>query len=217
MKPTKGSRPSPALIVGVLALVVALGGTALATPEFATKKMHDSKIRKIAKKQAKKQIKKRAPDLSVAHADDADFADEADSAAEADFADEADNADDADSLGGQEPDTFQQQIQWALVEGGANASITAQSGDIELVAQPQAGRYVLEFGASLVDHGIVISPNFEGTDADEVAVAICAPGPGGTNGEANCDGEDDPNQALVEVNNSAGANVNGDFWIAVIE
>ncbi|MQA73122.1 MAG: hypothetical protein GEU88_02000, partial [Solirubrobacterales bacterium] len=203
--------------------------------EFATKKMHDSKIRKIAKKQAKKQIKKRAPDLSVAHADDADFADEADSAAEADFADsadfadeadsaaeadfadEADNADDADSLGGQEPDTFQQQIQWALVEGGANASITAQSGDIELVAQPQAGRYVLEFDASLVDHGIVISPNFDGTDADEVAVAICAPGPGGTNGEANCDGEDDPNQALVEVNNSAGANVNGDFWIAVIE
>jgi hypothetical protein len=70
-------RPSPALIVAVLALVVALAGTAMAAPDLATKKVTKSKVKKISKKQANKQIKKKAPGLSVAHADTADQADNA--------------------------------------------------------------------------------------------------------------------------------------------
>ncbi|MQA74934.1 MAG: hypothetical protein GEU88_11435 [Solirubrobacterales bacterium] len=72
---TKHARPSPAMIVAALALVVALGGTAIAAPEFATEKINKSKVKKIAKKQgkkqARKQIKKKAPGLSVANAENA--------------------------------------------------------------------------------------------------------------------------------------------------
>jgi hypothetical protein len=76
------ARPSPALVVGVLALVAALGGTAVAeeastsdTP--VTKK----KVRKIAKRQ----INRLAPGLSVAHADTAARADELAGAAASEF------------------------------------------------------------------------------------------------------------------------------------
>jgi hypothetical protein len=94
------SRPSPALIVAALALVVALAGTAVAAPDLATKKVTKAKVKKIAKKQgkkqAKKQIRKKAPKLSVAHADTAD---QAAQATEADLADQADNALQLDGVG----------------------------------------------------------------------------------------------------------------------
>jgi hypothetical protein len=68
------SRPSPAMIIAALALVVALAGTAIAAPDIATKKVTKSKVKKIAKRQANKQINKRAPGLSVANAETADRA-----------------------------------------------------------------------------------------------------------------------------------------------
>jgi len=54
---------SPALIVAVAALVVALGGAAMAQP--SAKKVTTKKVKKIANKE----IDKRAPGLSVANAD----------------------------------------------------------------------------------------------------------------------------------------------------
>jgi hypothetical protein len=61
--------PSPALVIGSIALILALGGGsfALATSDNSTDK-------KIAKKVADKQITKRAPGLSVKHATSADTA-----------------------------------------------------------------------------------------------------------------------------------------------
>jgi hypothetical protein len=58
----KGRRPSAALIIASLALIFALGGTAVAVVGLS------SKEKKQVKKIAKKQIKKRAPGLSVANA-----------------------------------------------------------------------------------------------------------------------------------------------------
>jgi hypothetical protein len=52
----KRSRPSPALVVGVLALVAALAGTAVAADPVATTSVSKKKTKKIAKKQAIKQI-----------------------------------------------------------------------------------------------------------------------------------------------------------------
>lgn len=66
----RGPRPSPALIVAALGLVLALGGTAIAAPDFVAKKVTKSKVRQIAKKQ----INKAAPGLSVDHATTADTA-----------------------------------------------------------------------------------------------------------------------------------------------
>ncbi len=53
------SRPSPALVVAVMALVAALAGTAVA--EQATTAVSKKKTKKIANKQANKQIDKRLP------------------------------------------------------------------------------------------------------------------------------------------------------------
>ena len=57
--------PSPAMVVAVVALSLALVGSAVAGTSTLDKGVSKSKVKKIAKKQ----IKKAAPKLSVAHAD----------------------------------------------------------------------------------------------------------------------------------------------------
>jgi hypothetical protein len=68
------ARPSPAILVAVLALVAALGGTALAGPDALTRALSKKQVKQIATKQAIKQIDRRAPGLSVAKAAVADTA-----------------------------------------------------------------------------------------------------------------------------------------------
>jgi hypothetical protein len=83
MRHINASRPSAAIVVGVLALVAALAGTALAGSDATTSAPSKKKVKKIAKRQAKKQIKKLAPGLSVAHAETANTANTANSATQA--------------------------------------------------------------------------------------------------------------------------------------
>jgi hypothetical protein len=61
--------PSPALVISAIALIVAVGGGT-----FAFAISDNAKDKKIARKQANKQITKRAPGLSVNHASTADNA-----------------------------------------------------------------------------------------------------------------------------------------------
>src|ERR687898_99894 len=56
MRRLERSRPSPALVVAVLALVAALAGTAVAADPVATTSVSKKKTKKIAKSQAIKQI-----------------------------------------------------------------------------------------------------------------------------------------------------------------
>src|ERR1051325_8743542 len=60
MKRIRSSRPSPALVVAVVALVAALAGTAVAADPLASnaKTVTRHQVKKIAKKVAKKQAKK---------------------------------------------------------------------------------------------------------------------------------------------------------------
>jgi hypothetical protein len=85
--------PSPAILVGVLALVAALAGTAVAGPDASTSAITKKTVKKIATKQ----INQLAPGLSVAHADTADSADTANSANTANTADTANTANTATS------------------------------------------------------------------------------------------------------------------------
>jgi hypothetical protein len=64
------SRPSPAIVLAILALVAALAGTAVADPGASISAVTKKKVKKIARKQ----IKKAAPRLSVSHAKTADTA-----------------------------------------------------------------------------------------------------------------------------------------------
>jgi hypothetical protein len=61
--------PSPAILVGVLALVAALAGTAVAGPDASTSALSKKKVKKIAKKQANKAIDAAAPGLTVGNAE----------------------------------------------------------------------------------------------------------------------------------------------------
>jgi hypothetical protein len=89
--PAKTRRlPSPALIVSMLALVVAIGGGS-----FALATSTATKEKKIAKRVAKQLIHRKAPGLSVNHARSADMATHAISADQATHADSATTADSA--------------------------------------------------------------------------------------------------------------------------
>jgi hypothetical protein len=72
----KGARPSPAIVIAILALVAGVTGAAVAQPT-AKKAVTKKKVKKIAKKQAIKQINELAPGLSVAGAINATNADNA--------------------------------------------------------------------------------------------------------------------------------------------
>jgi hypothetical protein len=79
MRRLKRARPSPALIVAVVALVAALAGTAVASDPLATssaKKVTKKKVKKIADRR----INKLAPGLSVANAETAQNAETAETA-----------------------------------------------------------------------------------------------------------------------------------------
>ena len=63
MRPITRSRPSPAIVVAILALVAGLAGTAVAGPDASTS-VNKKKTKKIAKKQAKKQVNRLAPGIA---------------------------------------------------------------------------------------------------------------------------------------------------------
>jgi protein-disulfide isomerase len=69
MKTLRLGRPSPALLVAVLALVAGLTGTALAGgPGAVASKLTKSKVKTISQKQANKVLKQEAPNLEVGSA-----------------------------------------------------------------------------------------------------------------------------------------------------
>jgi len=72
----KWRKPSPAMIVAIAALVVSVGGTAVAGPiaEISLNKGEKKQIRKISGKVSNRQITQRAPGLSVAAANIANVA-----------------------------------------------------------------------------------------------------------------------------------------------
>jgi hypothetical protein len=71
-------RPSPALVLAVIALLIALAGSAVAGTKALTSGLTKAKVTKIAIKQANKAITARAPGLSVASAQSAGSAQNAD-------------------------------------------------------------------------------------------------------------------------------------------
>ncbi len=74
MSRIRRTRPSAAFVVAILALVAAVAGVAVAGPTATTSKLDKKEkqlVKKIAKKQANKEITRRAPQLSVASAESA--------------------------------------------------------------------------------------------------------------------------------------------------
>jgi hypothetical protein len=121
-------RRSPAMIVAIIALVAAVGGSAYAVGGLTGKQK--KQVRKIATKVFNKNIGK----ASVAHASTADNATNAKNANSAKSADtaksakSADTAKDAEKLGGLPASKYQQVIQGACPKNGAYGSIGSEGG-----------------------------------------------------------------------------------------
>jgi hypothetical protein len=102
------TRPSPAIVVAVLALVAGVTGAAVAQPA-AKKAVTKKKVKKIADKE----IKKLAPGLSVANADTAT---------------NADSAANANALGGQPAGAYASKTSEPYREVGAPGQPTFKNG-----------------------------------------------------------------------------------------
>ena len=99
MREFRKARPSPAIVVAIMALVAAVAGTAAPDPGATSSKITKKKVTKIADQQ----ISARESGLRVAHAvtaDDADHATTANTATNATNATNAQKAADADALSG---------------------------------------------------------------------------------------------------------------------
>jgi hypothetical protein len=219
------SRPSPATILAVTALVVAAVGTAVADSGPSAKPG--------VKKVVKQQVRKLAPGLHVASADtagQADTAGRADTAGHADTADSAGHADTADAAGhadtatdattlqGVAPDAFQRRVRWALVR--QNGTIVAQSGGIRLSGHPSSpgGTYYLDFGAPTSGKAIMIN----GWSPDSVppmtgATSPCGSAPDATVCNANGDPTGNPNDGnhVVVLTSAGTTQQNEAFYITL--
>jgi hypothetical protein len=110
----RGSRPSPAIVLAAVALVAALAGTALAGSDATTSAINKKKVKKIATKQATKQINKLAPGLSVASADTAAS---------------ANTAANAQALGGKPPSAYASPTSYRIEQVNRNLPSIAANGE----------------------------------------------------------------------------------------
>jgi hypothetical protein len=141
-----GWRPSPGMLVGVLALVAAVVGTAVAGPTATTSKLGKKKVVKIADQE----INKLAPGLSVAHAESANTAntatsaDNADSANSAVSAQSALSANTADSVGG----VSIEPVRLARPDGSPETTIVSVNGSFVSLSNCGSGQVTLRVGRS---------------------------------------------------------------------
>jgi hypothetical protein len=135
------SRPSPAIIVAVLALIAALAGTAVAGPNASTSAVSKKKVKKIAKKQAVKQINELAPGLSVANAVNAQNAANADN---------ANSAADANALGGIAPSGFATRLfAYVRVDLPSTYEVEYGRGVTGVTSTGTAGEYDVTFNRNV--------------------------------------------------------------------
>lgn len=194
--------PSPALVIAVIALVVAVGGGTFAIASSSDGKQ-DKKI-------AKKVVRKAAPSLSVLHAKTADQASTAVSASR------ADTAQNADRLGGAPATSYESRVQWALVS--KEGAILAQSGGITInTALANNGLYFLDFGRSVGDRPVSVVPHYgDGGLTGDASATPCGGSavPGGFDC-TNTAGVNDQNHLLVRMQSSTGTDEPFGFYVMI--
>jgi hypothetical protein len=188
MKRLFARRPSGAMAVAMTALVIALGGTAMAAGTLVNgdgliKKGSLSGNRLRGHTLTGRQINlgslgtvplaTRA--LSADHATTADNATQATTAATATNAADATNAAtaaNASALGGKAPSAYEPRIQWVQVR--ANGTIVGQTGGIS-VSSPFSGVYFVTFPASVLGDGLsaTLHLDYLQTQNGEISAAVC--------------------------------------------
>jgi hypothetical protein len=188
-------RPSPALAIAVLALVVAFGGSAYAVRQIngATIRIRSIPGNRIANNALTgTQINEaRLGRVNEArNATNSKFALRASAADSAANALNSGSARSADTLAGSPPTAFQDRIRWAVVS--STGAVVDQSGGIASPAVHTGATYVIDFGADLSHKALLVTPN--GATAQPVSAQVR-----------------DPTHAQVTVGTSGGS-----FYIAVV-
>lgn len=195
IKRNQGRRrlPSPALIVSVIALIVAVGGGS-----FALANSDNKQDKKIARKVANKLITKRAPKLSVNHSSSAD------------------TATDASKLGGVEASGYQGRTMWALINA-AGTSVVAQSGGISIQSHFSGG-YYLHFPQPITGKALLLTPSEAAGSPSGTVDAKGSPCGGSGAGEDAVEcfaGTNTASDAFVATF-SAGSQSNVAFYITIV-
>jgi hypothetical protein len=191
-------KPSPALVLAIVAIVAVVVGTAVADPGSQGKPVSKAKVKKIARAQ----VRQLAPKLHVASADSAS---------------EAQHAADASALQGAGLTSLQGRIRWALVD--QNGGIVSQSGGVRVTGHPTAGVYYLDFGVQTSGKAILVENWYPQTDLGVTAQTMpCGDVPDGDLCNANGDPGGNPNDGkhiFVEIS-KGNSDVSHGFYVALI-
>lgn len=189
MSGVSNRRPSAAMVVALVALVVALSGSAIAATGLVSGdklikrgSLSGNRLRKqtVTGTQIKLSTLAKVPSARTAdQATTAANATNATNATTATSATTAVSASNAAMLGGQPPSAYEGRVRWALVD--ANGKVLAQSGGITVDGvsgpSPDLGHYTVDFGAPVTGHGIIVTPSAKEDVSPSTALAVpCAPG-----------------------------------------
>jgi hypothetical protein len=226
MRKVLGRRPSPATVISLVALFVALGGTSYAALVITGKNIKNGSITGKDVKNSTltgKKIKNRSltgSDVKTGTLTGKQIAEsklgKVPSAAKADTATTAataTTATNATQLGGQPASAFGKSERWALIQGtAAGATILAQSGGMS-VARLGAGVYNVDVNASVVRVPLTGTGNLS-TGTAEVHLAPCG-GNANNPGGINCPGVNDTTHVLAISTTSAGAAADRTFYVRI--
>jgi hypothetical protein len=206
-------RPSPALVVSFVALIVALGGTSYAAfslpkNSVGTKQLKNGAVttNKIRNGTVTK-AKINTSGLTVPNAL------QANSATTAGSASNAGHATNSDQLGGVPASGYQRGVRWALVAADGS-SILAQSGGIS-IEHHITGGYYLNFGSSVVGHAFAVQVQDSGFPAFGSTIAPCGGASAGPGAITCASGTNTANDAFVTTTNGSGTQTDKEFYVTV--
>ncbi len=222
----KGARPSPALVISIIALFVSLGGAGYAAVTITGKNVKNSSLTGKDVKNSSltgSDIKNSSLTGSDIKNDKLTGSDILESSLgkvpSASSADNAANAGNANSVGGLGASAFQHRVRWALVDGGGgtggSGTILAQSGGITASDNTGSTNFnYLNFGSSVASKLILVS--LDGSAHGQITASPCGAGaaPGGSSCAAT--GTNDVNHVIIRMRNAgdtAGANLT--YFVAV--
>jgi hypothetical protein len=194
MSVLKRFRPSPAMVVASLALLLALGGTGYA----ASQALPRNSVTTI-------QVKDRsllARDFKAGQLPRG-------AAGPAGPAGAAGPAGPAGPAGG----AGSAAVKWALVR--ADGGIAAQSGGITLAAKPSAGVYILSIGSAVTGKPILASGGYAADAGDQRGETTAGPCGGGAEGRT-CPTSDNTSSVFVQTRNNDGFPSDHAFYVAVL-
>lgn len=208
-------RPSASMVVALIALFVALGGSSYAALTITGKNIKNGSITgKDVKKGSLtgKQIKKGS--LTGNQVKNGSLTGTQIKASSLGQVPNAAHADNADKLGGKSASDFSPPLRWILVQGTATGATTlADSGGFGTVARLGTGTYSVNSGQSAVKHSLSATLN-PGGGIGFVSAAPCG-GSANNPGGLNCGGVNDNNHVLVLTQNNAGAAADRTFYLVI--